>query len=89
MSKAMAGYGQPGGYPGGYGGGYPPAAGYPGQPAGPPGMPPGADPTLWQWFLAVDADRSGQISAQELQGALTNGNWSHFNAETCRLLISE
>jgi len=35
----------------------------------------------------VDADRSGKITATELQQALLNSNWSHFNAETCRLLI--
>ena len=36
---------------------------------------------------SVDADRSGKITAIELQQALLNSNWSHFNAETCRLLI--
>ncbi|XP_077990000.1 programmed cell death protein 6-like [Glandiceps talaboti] len=99
-----AGYGappqqQPGGYqqPGyaqpqpGYGapGGYPPQGGYPGY--GPPqgaGCPPGVDPTIWGWFCSVDADRSGKITAQELQQALTNNDWSHFNPETCRLMIS-
>ena len=52
-------------------------------------MPPGADPQLWNWFIAVDADKSGQITANELQQALTNSNWSHFNAETCRLMIGK
>jgi Ca2+-binding EF-hand superfamily protein len=42
---------------------------------------------LWSWFQAVDADRSGGISADELRQALVNGNWTHFNAETCRLMI--
>lgn len=37
------------------------------------GPPPGADPTLWQWFSNVDTDRSGAISASELQNALRNG----------------
>lgn len=36
---------------------------------------------------AVDQDRSGEITATELQQALVNANWSHFNAETCRLMI--
>ena len=45
------------------------------------------DPNVYSWFVAVDADRSGSISATELQQALTNGNWSHFNPETCRLMI--
>ncbi|XP_022101488.1 programmed cell death protein 6-like isoform X2 [Acanthaster planci] len=72
----QAGYGAPSG---GYG-----QQGY-GAPAG--GPPPGVDPTVYQWFLAVDQDRTGSITAMELQQALTNNNWSHFNAETCRLMI--
>ena len=68
--------------------GYPaPGGGYPGGYGGPPGCPPGADPTLWNWFITVDRDRSGQITADELQQALLNGNWSQFNSETCRLMI--
>ena len=63
------------------GGGYPPQA------PGPGGCPPGIDPTVYSWFVAVDADHSGQITAIELQQALTNGNWSHFNPEACRLMI--
>ena len=35
----------------------------------------------------MDQDNSGGISADELQRALLNGNWSQFNAETCRLMI--
>lgn len=31
---------------------------------------------LWQWFESVDTDRSGHISAEELQRALINGDWS-------------
>jgi hypothetical protein len=50
--------------------------------------PPGADPTLWNWFITVDTDKSGQITANELKQALINGNWTHFNDETCRLMIS-
>jgi hypothetical protein len=38
-----------------------------------PAAPPGADPQLWSYFTAVDADRSGAISATELQQALVNG----------------
>ena len=37
------------------------------------GPPAGGDPQLWQWFSAVDADRSGSISVKELQAALVNG----------------
>lgn len=50
---------------------------------------PQIDPQVQQWFMAVDADRSGRISALELQQALVNGNWSHFNPETCRLMIGK
>ena len=58
--------------------------GHPRQP-GPPG---GQQDQIRQWFLAVDSDRSGQISAMELQRALVNGNMSKFSEETCRMLIS-
>uniref|UniRef100_A0A5S6Q8B6 EF-hand domain-containing protein n=1 Tax=Trichuris muris TaxID=70415 RepID=A0A5S6Q8B6_TRIMR len=43
---------------------------------------------LMQIFSSVDKDGSGQITATELQGALSNGSWTPFNAETVRLLIS-
>ncbi|KAL1115349.1 hypothetical protein AAG570_007379 [Ranatra chinensis] len=35
----------------------------------------------------VDRDRSGYISANELQVALSNGTWAPFNPETVRLMI--
>jgi len=35
----------------------------------------------------VDRDRSGTISADELQRALSNGTWSPFNPETVRIMI--
>ncbi|KAJ9072779.1 hypothetical protein DSO57_1023710 [Entomophthora muscae] len=44
---------------------------------------------LSQWFRAVDADGSGQLSAEELQRALVNGDWSPFNMETVRLMDSD
>lgn len=85
------GYGAPpaAGAPGAYGA---PPAGYGAPPgmAGPPGMMPGqppVDPQVQQWFMSVDTDRSGQISAVELQRALVNANWTTFNQETCRLMI--
>ena len=53
------------------------------------GQQPAVDPSVAQWFSAVDTDRSGQISAQELQRALVNGNWSHFSEEACRMMIGE
>jgi len=91
---APGGYGAPpAGAPGGYGappGGYgapPPQAGY--QPPGGFGGygAPQVDPQVASWFHAVDKDRSGHINIFELQQALTNANWSHFNPETCRLMI--
>ncbi|KAI0831189.1 hypothetical protein BC628DRAFT_1415727 [Trametes gibbosa] len=57
-----------------------------GAPAG--GPPPGADPQLWQWFSAVDTDRSGAISVTELQAALVNGNWTKFDLDTVKMLMS-
>ncbi|KAI9298979.1 EF-hand [Neoconidiobolus thromboides FSU 785] len=43
---------------------------------------------LWQWFQAVDTDKSGQLTAEELQKALINGDWSPFNIETVRLMVN-
>lgn len=51
-------------------------------------MPPGADPQLWQWFTTVDFDRSGAITVNELQQALVNGDWSPFDLDTIKLLMS-
>ncbi|KAI8889480.1 EF-hand [Backusella circina FSU 941] len=88
------GYGQQGGYQQGYqqgyppqGGGYPPQQNY-GRPPPPQGCPPGVDPNLWQWFTAVDTDHSGQLSVDELQRALVNGDWSPFNIETVRTMVN-
>ncbi|CEI98074.1 hypothetical protein RMCBS344292_12191 [Rhizopus microsporus] len=51
--------------------------------------PYGADQQqLWTWFKAVDTDGSGQLSADELQRALINGDWSPFNIETVRLMVN-
>ncbi|CAI4222501.1 unnamed protein product [Auanema sp. JU1783] len=44
-------------------------------------------PNLQNIFASVDKDRSGQISVNELQLALSNGTWNPFNPETCRLMI--
>ncbi|CAJ0567867.1 unnamed protein product, partial [Mesorhabditis spiculigera] len=54
---------------------------------GRPPMTYNAPPNLQQIFASVDADRSGQISSDELQRALSNGTWNPFNPETCRLMI--
>jgi len=50
--------------------------------------PLGADPKLWSCFLAVDVDRSGRISVDELQRALINGDWTPFDIDTVKLLMS-
>ncbi|KAF6767209.1 EF-hand domain pair [Kalmanozyma brasiliensis GHG001] len=91
------GYGAPPpGQQGGYGGGQQQSSyGAPAQGYGRPqvynsstGPPPGADPQLWQWFIAVDRDRSGQINAQELSQALVNGDWTPFDLDTVKMLMS-
>ncbi|CCM01023.1 uncharacterized protein FIBRA_03071 [Fibroporia radiculosa] len=87
-----------GGYAGGGGGGYAGgsggySAGY-GDPGGfapsrgPYGPPAGADPQLWNWFMAVDTDRSGQINMHELQKALINGDWTPFDLDTVKMLMT-
>ncbi|KAI8141247.1 hypothetical protein BJV82DRAFT_580576 [Fennellomyces sp. T-0311] len=52
--------------------------------------PPGGNPSqqLWGWFKAVDTDNSGQLTVDELQRALINGDWSPFNIETVRLMVA-
>ena len=79
----LAAQAQPGGISAGQFGGYPSGAGMYAQP------PSHIDPTVQQWFSAVDTDRSGQITARELKSALRNGDWSnsHFSEEACRLMI--
>ncbi|XP_017878207.1 programmed cell death protein 6 isoform X2 [Ceratina calcarata] len=42
---------------------------------------------LWDVFQRVDRDKSGSITADELQQALSNGTWTPFNPETVRLMI--
>jgi len=53
-----------------------------------PAPPAGADPQLWQWFAAVDTDKSGALSVTELQNALVNGNWSKFDLDTVKMLVN-
>nr|XP_023011802.1 peflin [Leptinotarsa decemlineata] len=59
-----------------------PYSGYPG------GQPPAISPEVQGWFQAVDKDRSGQISWEELQAALINGQGEHFSPTSCKLMIS-
>lgn len=53
----------------------------------PNSAPSAAESEVMLWFQAVDADRSGYISAAELRQALANANWSLFNDDACRLMI--
>ncbi|KAM6501052.1 hypothetical protein JOM56_004066 [Amanita muscaria] len=43
---------------------------------------------LWSHFVAVDQDRSGAITAVELERALVNGNWTPFDLDTVKLLMN-
>jgi Ca2+-binding EF-hand superfamily protein len=52
------------------------------------GPPVGADQQLWGWFTTVDRDGSGNINPIELQQALVNGDWSPFELDTVKLLMS-
>lgn len=52
-----------------------------------PGPAPNSNEFLWSIFQRVDKDRSGQVTAKELQDALSNGTWTPFNPETVRLMI--
>ncbi|KAJ6500496.1 hypothetical protein C8R45DRAFT_71296 [Mycena sanguinolenta] len=45
------------------------------------------DAQLFQYFSAVDQDRSGSISVPELQSALVNGNWTRFDLDTVKMLM--
>ncbi|CAG7835477.1 unnamed protein product [Allacma fusca] len=47
----------------------------------------GVDPQLAQWFTTVDQDRSGRISAAELQGALMSSTGQKFSESVCHLMI--
>ncbi|KAG0756093.1 hypothetical protein G6F57_003543 [Rhizopus arrhizus] len=87
QQQGYGGYGRPAPPPPMNQGGYPPPQNY-GRPPGPAGCPPGADPQLWSWFTAVDTDHSGQLSVDELQRALVNGDWSPFNIETVRTMVN-
>ncbi|ENN80301.1 hypothetical protein YQE_03294, partial [Dendroctonus ponderosae] len=44
-------------------------------------------PEVTQWFAAVDRDKSGEISWQELQSALVNAEGRNFSESACRLMI--
>ncbi|KAF8176919.1 hypothetical protein BJ912DRAFT_857223 [Pholiota molesta] len=43
---------------------------------------------LWNWFQTVDTDRSNAITAPELERALINGDWTPFDLDTVKLLMT-
>ncbi|XP_035741290.1 peflin-like [Vespa mandarinia] len=45
-------------------------------------------PEIHQWFALVDKDRSGRITATELQAALANGKGGTFSESVCKLMIN-
>ncbi|KAJ8941401.1 hypothetical protein NQ314_010401 [Rhamnusium bicolor] len=73
-------FGNPG-FGGGGNSGYPGGGGYPGYGQAP------INPEVQQWFQAVDKDRSGQITWEELQTALINGKGENFSSTACKLMI--
>ncbi|GAB7351558.1 hypothetical protein MBLNU459_g2186t2 [Dothideomycetes sp. NU459] len=42
---------------------------------------------LWPLFMAVDKDRSGQLSESSLRRALVNGDYTAFDVHTVRMMI--
>ncbi|CAO3621875.1 unnamed protein product [Cunninghamella blakesleeana] len=60
----------------------------PPQGQAPPPRPSAQNDQLYSWFVAVDTDRSGQLTVDELQRALVNGDWSPFNIETVRTMVN-
>lgn len=59
----------------------------------PPTVPPPAArdgndrDALWPLFMAVDADRSGQLSESSLRRALVNGDYTAFDPHTVKMMI--
>merc|ERR1712110_145318 len=45
------------------------------------------DPQISQWFHTVDKDRSGRLSADQLQQVLRNNNYSTFDIQVVHLMI--
>jgi len=54
---------------------------------GAPVAPGGINPETQRMFDMVDRDRSGKISAKELQAALINGKGENFSDNACAIMI--
>ncbi|THU78721.1 EF-hand [Dendrothele bispora CBS 962.96] len=85
----------PGGEYGGYDRAPPPDYGQqplPGAPgsfvAGHSMGPPGADSQIWNWFAAVNTDKSGRITVHDLERILKNGDWTPFDIDMVNMLMS-
>jgi len=46
------------------------------------------DPQIAQWFNTVDKDRTGRLSADQLQQALRNNNYTTFDLAVVQLMIT-
>merc|ERR1712131_58076 len=46
-----------------------------------------ADPQIAQWFHTVDKNRTGKLSALELQQALRNNNYTTFDIQVVQMMI--
>ncbi|ORX53840.1 EF-hand, partial [Piromyces finnis] len=58
------------------------------QPYGQYPPPGGVNNQYWEWFAAVDRNRSGELDVDELRQALLNSDGSVFEPDTVQLLIS-
>ncbi|GAA97068.1 hypothetical protein E5Q_03743 [Mixia osmundae IAM 14324] len=93
-NQPQGGYGRPQNGPPPPGQRPPPNGGYPPPPTQHHHRPPPAqepqdhNDELAMWFKAVDRNNSGSIDANELQAALVNGDWTTFDVDTTKFLMT-
>ena len=46
-----------------------------------------ADPQIAQWFYTVDKNKTGKLSAVELQQALRNNNYTTFDIQVVQVIF--
>lgn len=51
------------------------------------GVKPELSQDIQQWFSMIDKDKSGRITAKELQSVLANGKGGTFSDTACTLMI--